>query len=140
MYFNFGTMVMYFQGLIVCSPSCVVDKAFNIANLIMERESPCSPVWALVLCIYLCILWHSCSNCCSFLHARLRTSTLRHDEEGQAVLINLLLRNYFHYNLYDQVIRSLVEILWHFNATKCSNVLFFVGGQARVQFNISQEC
>ena len=42
-------------------------------------------------------------NTYSFLHARLRTSTLRHDEEGQAVLINLLLRNYFHYNLYDQV-------------------------------------
>ncbi len=39
----------------------------------------------------------------SFLHARLRTSTLHHDEEGQAMLINLLLRNYFQYNLYDQV-------------------------------------
>ena len=39
----------------------------------------------------------------SFLHARLRTCTLHHDEEGQAMLINLLLRNYLHYNLYDQV-------------------------------------
>ncbi len=39
----------------------------------------------------------------SFLHARLRTATLRHDEAGQAQLINLLLRNYLHYNLYDQV-------------------------------------
>ena len=38
-----------------------------------------------------------------FLHARLRTSTLRNDFEGQAVLINCLLRNYLHYNLYDQV-------------------------------------
>lgn len=43
----------------------------------------------------------------SFLHARLRTATLHHDEEGQAVLINLLLRNYLHYSLYDQVNREL---------------------------------
>lgn len=37
-----------------------------------------------------------------FLHGRLRTSTLRNDFEGQAVLINCLLRNYLHYSLYDQ--------------------------------------
>ncbi|KAI9585735.1 probable 26S proteasome non-ATPase regulatory subunit 3 [Glossina fuscipes] len=37
-----------------------------------------------------------------FLHARLRTATLRNDFEGQAVLLNCLLRNYLHYNLYDQ--------------------------------------
>jgi len=37
-----------------------------------------------------------------FLHARLRTATLRNDFEGQAVLINCLLRNYLHYSLYDQ--------------------------------------
>nr|CAG4640743.1 EOG090X03QW [Eulimnadia texana] len=38
----------------------------------------------------------------SFLHSRLRTCTLRKDFEGQAVLINCLLRNYLVYNLYDQ--------------------------------------
>ncbi|KAM7353100.1 regulatory particle non-ATPase 3 [Cochliomyia hominivorax] len=37
-----------------------------------------------------------------FLHARLRTATLRNDFEGQAVLLNCLLRNYLHYSLYDQ--------------------------------------
>eukprot|EP00245_Coleochaete_scutata_P001348 TRINITY_DN11652_c0_g2_i1.p1 TRINITY_DN11652_c0_g2~~TRINITY_DN11652_c0_g2_i1.p1 ORF type:complete len:467 (+),score=77.92 TRINITY_DN11652_c0_g2_i1:189-1589(+) len=31
-----------------------------------------------------------------------RTATLRHDEIGQEVLLNLLLRNYLHYNLYEQ--------------------------------------
>jgi len=31
-----------------------------------------------------------------------RTSSLRHDEFGKATLLNLLLRNYLHYNLYDQ--------------------------------------
>jgi 26S proteasome regulatory subunit N3 len=38
----------------------------------------------------------------SFLHSRLRTATLRNDFEGQAVIINCLLRNYLHYSLYDQ--------------------------------------
>jgi len=38
----------------------------------------------------------------SILHNRLRTATLRNDFEGQAVLINCLLRNYLHYNLYNQ--------------------------------------
>lgn len=31
-----------------------------------------------------------------------RTATLRHDDETQATLLNLLLRNYFVHNLYDQ--------------------------------------
>lgn len=32
----------------------------------------------------------------------LRVATLRRDEDCQAVLLNLLLRNYLHYNLIDQ--------------------------------------
>ncbi|KAE8735128.1 heat stress transcription factor A-6b-like [Hibiscus syriacus] len=31
-----------------------------------------------------------------------RIATLRHDELGQETLLNLLLRNFLHYNLYDQ--------------------------------------
>lgn len=31
-----------------------------------------------------------------------RTATLRHNDESQAMLLNLLLRNYLEYNLYDQ--------------------------------------
>lgn len=34
--------------------------------------------------------------------AAYRTATLRHDEETQGTLLNLLLRNYFLYSLYDQ--------------------------------------
>lgn len=32
----------------------------------------------------------------------LRTATLRHNFDGQVMLLNLLLRNYLHYNLYEQ--------------------------------------
>ncbi|CAG0913356.1 unnamed protein product [Notodromas monacha] len=38
----------------------------------------------------------------NFLHRRLRTCTLRNDFEGQAVLLNCLLRNYLSQSLYDQ--------------------------------------
>jgi len=36
------------------------------------------------------------------LHDAHRTACLRHDEQGQAVLLNLLTRNYLHFNLHDQ--------------------------------------
>lgn len=52
------------------------------------------------------------------LHARLRTATLRNDYEGQAVLINCLLRNYIHHNLYDQV-------LIHFIVFRFINLFMF---------------
>jgi hypothetical protein len=43
-----------------------------------------------------------CSRC-SMLLGLHRTAVLRHDDVGQETLLNLLLRNYLHYNLYDQV-------------------------------------
>ena len=36
------------------------------------------------------------------LHTRLQTAVLRSDYHGQASLLNLLLRNYLHYNLIEQ--------------------------------------
>jgi len=42
------------------------------------------------------------ASCRPLLHTHLRTATLRNDFEGQAVLLNCLLRNYLHYNLYNQ--------------------------------------
>lgn len=40
---------------------------------------------------------------CSTLMSAHSTSVVRHDVVGQETLLNLLLRNYLHYNLYDQV-------------------------------------
>jgi len=42
------------------------------------------------------------AECRTTLHNLLRTATLRNDFEGQAVLINCLLRNFLNYNLYNQ--------------------------------------
>lgn len=66
--------------------------------LLHSHQVAFSPLSAL-LCPFLEI-W--CSVC-SRLLALHRTSVLRHDEYGQETLVNLLLRNYLHYNLYDQV-------------------------------------
>lgn len=57
--------------------------------------------------IYFYYSWsYECCNSLSEIRSRLlalhRTSVLRHDEYGQETLVNLLLRNYLHYNLYDQ--------------------------------------
>lgn len=42
---------------------------------------------------------------CVFRHllARLQTAVLQQDDVTQETLLNLLLRNYLHYHLYDQV-------------------------------------
>ncbi len=61
----------------------------------------------------------------SFLHSRLRTCTLRKDFEGQAVLINCLLRNYLYYNLYDQVYCEVGCIAYFIFS---NSILFFLLG------------
>ena len=49
-----------------------------------------------------------------------RTACLRHDDMGQATLVNLLLRNYLNHNLYDQAL-LLVENSSDFPATVSNN-------------------
>ncbi|KAI7863241.1 proteasome regulatory subunit C-terminal-domain-containing protein [Spinellus fusiger] len=45
-----------------------------------------------------------------------RTATLRHDDETQATLLNLLLRNYFVHNLYDQADKLVSKCIFSENA------------------------
>ena len=65
----------------------------------------------------------------SFFHLRLRTATLRHDEEGQAVLINLLLWNYLEHNLYDQADKLVSKSTFPQNANnnEWARHLFYLG-------------
>ena len=67
----------------------------------------------------------------SLLLALHRTAVLRHDEYGQETLLNLLLRNYLHYNLYDQARPCL------FNPCSSSQGSH---GQASIQHTRRQEC
>lgn len=64
-----------------------------------------------------------------FLHLRLRTATLRNDFEGQAVLINCLLRNYLHYNLYDQADKLVLKSTFPESASnnEWARFLYYLG-------------
>jgi len=66
---------------------------------------------------------------CSFLHGRLRTCTLRSDYEGQSTLMNLLLRNYLTYNLYDQADKLVSKTTFPETASnnEWARYLFYLG-------------
>nr|XP_043612727.1 probable 26S proteasome non-ATPase regulatory subunit 3 [Erigeron canadensis] len=64
-----------------------------------------------------------------------RVATLRHDELGQETLLNLLLRNYLHYNLFDQAekLRSKApRFEAHSNQQFC-RYLFYLGKIRTIQ-------
>nr|GMC87419.1 probable 26S proteasome non-ATPase regulatory subunit 3 [Ipomoea batatas] len=58
-----------------------------------------------------------------------RIATLRHDELGQETLLNLLLRNYLHYNLYDQAekLSNTALVVVHIRMPMLSEVLSLFG-------------
>ncbi|XP_014280729.1 probable 26S proteasome non-ATPase regulatory subunit 3 [Halyomorpha halys] len=78
-----------------------------------------------------------------FLHARLRTATLRNDFEGQAVLINCLLRNYLHYKLYDQADKLVSKSVYPESASnnEWARFLYYLGRikAARLEYSESHK-
>ncbi|KAK8518677.1 hypothetical protein V6N13_018044 [Hibiscus sabdariffa] len=78
------------------------------------------------------------------LHALHRIATLRRDELGQETLLNLLLRNYLHYHLYDQAekLRSKApRFEAHSNQQFC-RYLFYLGKIRTIQleYTDAKEC
>lgn len=67
--------------------------------------------------------------CRPLFHAKLRTATLRNDFEGQAVLINCLLRSYLHYSLYDQADKLVSKSVFPETASnnEWARFLYYVG-------------
>lgn len=76
----------------------------------------------------------------NFLHSRLRTCTLRKDFEGQAVLINCLLRNYLFYNLYDQADKLVSKSVFPESGSnnEWSRYLYYLGRIKAIQLEYSQ--
>jgi len=76
----------------------------------------------------------------SFFHSRLRTATLRNDFEGQAVLLNCLLRNYLHYNLYDQADKLVSKSVFPESASnnEWARFLFYLGRIKAIQLEYSE--
>ncbi|XP_033911365.3 26S proteasome non-ATPase regulatory subunit 3-like [Acipenser ruthenus] len=76
----------------------------------------------------------------SFLHARLRTATLRHDADGQATLLNLLLRNYLQYSLYDQAEKLVSKSVFPelANNNEWARYLYYTGRIKAIQLEYSE--
>ncbi|XP_061606203.1 26S proteasome non-ATPase regulatory subunit 3 isoform X1 [Phyllopteryx taeniolatus] len=76
----------------------------------------------------------------SFLHTRLRTATLRHDADGQAVLLNLLLRNYLNFNLYDQAEKLVSKSVFPelANNNEWARYLYYTGRIKAIQLEYSE--
>ncbi|VEN59955.1 unnamed protein product [Callosobruchus maculatus] len=78
-----------------------------------------------------------------FLHSRLRTATLRNDFEGQAVLINCLLRNYLHYSLYDQADKLVSKCVFPETASnnEWARFLYYLGRikAARLEYSVAHK-
>lgn len=87
---SFSSSLTPYAGIDKCSHCSLVQIQLCTS---LNTPAQITPIRPPVLC---------CLNSFSFLHTRLRTATLRHDTDGQAVLLNLLLRNYLNFNLYDQ--------------------------------------
>ncbi|GLB42360.1 putative proteasome regulatory subunit C-terminal [Lyophyllum shimeji] len=69
-----------------------------------------------------------------------RTASLRHDDESQASLINRLLRNYLHYNLYDQADKLVSKTTFPESASnpQFARYHYFLGRIKAVQLNYSE--
>ncbi|KAG6888383.1 hypothetical protein C0992_008638 [Termitomyces sp. T32_za158] len=68
-----------------------------------------------------------------------RTASLRHDDETQASLINRLLRNYVHYNLYDQADKLVSKTTFPESASspQFARYHYYLGRIKAVQLNYS---
>ncbi|GFN94742.1 26S proteasome non-ATPase regulatory subunit 3-like [Plakobranchus ocellatus] len=75
-----------------------------------------------------------------FLHARLRTATLHCDHEGQATLVNLLLRNYLHYSLFEQADKLVSKSTFPESASnnEWARFLFYLGRIKAAQLEYSE--
>lgn len=74
-----------------------------------------------------------------FLHSSLRTATLRNDFEGQAVLLNCLLRLYLNYNQYDQASKLVSKSVFPESASnnEWARFLYYLGRIKAIQLEYS---
>ncbi|KAJ3039464.1 26S proteasome non-ATPase regulatory subunit [Rhizophlyctis rosea] len=68
-----------------------------------------------------------------------RTATLRHDADTQATLLNLLLRNYLHFNLYDQADKLISKTTFPETAgnNQVARYMYYIGRIRAIQLDYS---
>ncbi|XP_052252752.1 26S proteasome non-ATPase regulatory subunit 3-like [Dreissena polymorpha] len=76
----------------------------------------------------------------SFFHTRLQTSVLRSDFDGQATLLNLLLRNYLHFNLIEQADKLVSKSTFpdHASNNEWARFLYYLGRIKAAQLEYSE--
>jgi len=76
----------------------------------------------------------------SFLHTSLRTSTIKHDSDGQVMLLNLLLRNYIQFNLYDMADKLVSKSVFPETASNndWARYLYYLGLIKAIQLDYSE--
>ncbi|KJE93889.1 proteasome 26S subunit [Capsaspora owczarzaki ATCC 30864] len=74
------------------------------------------------------------------LHAALRTATLHRDDEGQATLINLLVRNYLEHGLYEQADKLIVKSTFpdHASNNEWARYFYYLGRIRATQLEYSE--
>ncbi|XP_013773672.2 26S proteasome non-ATPase regulatory subunit 3-like [Limulus polyphemus] len=124
-----------------------IDQAVKCSNLLMQKVHG-NNRRSLDLLASKCYFYHSrcyeladhLKDIRSFLHSRLRTATLRNDYEGQAVLLNCLLRNYLHYNLYEQAAKLVSKSVFPDMASnnEWARFLYYLGCIKAIQLEYSE--
>ncbi|CAL8091781.1 unnamed protein product [Calicophoron daubneyi] len=122
------------------------DEATKCSNLLMDRLNLTNRRSMAVLASR-CYYYHSRSYelvgkleaVRPFFHARLCTATLRSNYDTQAVLINLLLRNYLHYQLHEQAQKLVSRVVFPENAPNAewARYLYYVGRIKAIQLDYS---
>lgn len=124
----------------------LLEEATRCTNLLMERLNSTNRR-SMALLASRCYYYHSRSYeligrldaVRSFFHARLCTATLRTNYDAQAVLINLLLRNYLHYQLHDQAHKLVTRVVFPETApnNEWARYLYYLGRIKAIQLDYS---
>lgn len=75
------------------------------------------------------------------LFAFYRTASLKHNDEAQATLLNLLLRNYLEYNLYDQADKLVSKVNFREDSTSANQYaryLYYTGKIKSIQLDYTE--
>lgn len=85
-------------------------------------------------------LTHQLEKVRAFFHTRLQTSVLRCDYDGQATLLNLLLRNYLKYNLIEQADKLVSKSTFpeHASNNEWARFLYYLGTIKAAQLEYSE--
>ncbi|VDO09380.1 unnamed protein product [Rodentolepis nana] len=122
----------------------MTKEATNCSSLLMERTQETGRRSMAVLASR-CFYFHSrafelddrLEEIRSFLHSRLRSATLKKNHDCQAVLVNLLLRNYLHYNLHDQASKLVSRVEFPESApnNEWARFLYYLGFIKAIQLD-----